>query len=67
MKMNCLAFMGIAALAATLPAAEFHVATNGNNNHPGTATAPLRTIQRAADLAQPGDVITVLVERTANA
>ena len=59
MKMNCLAFMGIAALAATLPAAEFHVATNGNNNHPGTATAPLRTIQRAADLAQPGDVITV--------
>ena len=27
--------------------------------HPGTQAAPLRTIQRAAELAQPGDTITV--------
>jgi alpha-N-arabinofuranosidase len=40
-------------------AAEVHVALNGNDSNPGTRRAPLRTIQRAADLAQPGDVITV--------
>jgi alpha-N-arabinofuranosidase len=39
--------------------ANYHVAPSGNNANPGTRTAPLRTIQRAADLAQPGDVITV--------
>jgi hypothetical protein len=38
---------------------EFHVATNGNDSNPGTLAAPLRTIQRAADLAQPGDTVTV--------
>jgi alpha-N-arabinofuranosidase len=40
-------------------AANFHVAPSGNDANPGTATAPFRTIQHAADLAQPGDVITV--------
>jgi alpha-N-arabinofuranosidase len=40
-------------------AADFHVATNGKDANPGTESAPLRTIQHAADLAQPGDVITV--------
>ncbi|HNQ90631.1 MAG TPA: carbohydrate-binding protein [Verrucomicrobiota bacterium] len=40
-------------------AAEFHVAPNGQDIHPGTRKAPLRTLQRAADLAQPGDTITV--------
>ncbi len=49
------------ALSAGVPAsaAEYHVATTGNDGNPGTKRAPLRTIQRAADLAQPGDVITV--------
>jgi alpha-N-arabinofuranosidase len=48
-------------LAPRFPAAaaEFHVAANGNDAKRGTKAAPLRTIQRAADLAQPGDVITV--------
>jgi alpha-N-arabinofuranosidase len=40
-------------------AAELHVATTGNDANPGTKKAPLHTIQRAADLAQPGDVVTV--------
>ncbi len=40
-------------------AREFHVARNGDDAARGTRTAPLRTIQRAADLAQPGDTITV--------
>jgi alpha-N-arabinofuranosidase len=42
-----------------LQAAEFHVATTGDDANPGTAAAPLRTIQRGAELAQPGDVVTV--------
>lgn len=50
--------------AALLPriaptAAELHVAVTGDDAHPGTPAVPLRTIQRAADLAQPGDTITV--------
>ena len=40
-------------------ATEFHVAITGNDDNPGTRKAPLRTIQHAAELAQPGDVITV--------
>ena len=42
-----------------LPAAELHVAITGNDTSPGTSAAPLRTSQRAADLAQPGDTVTV--------
>jgi alpha-N-arabinofuranosidase len=48
----------LAPLAAS-HAAELHVATSGDDANAGTRAAPLRTIQRAADLAQPGDVITV--------
>ncbi len=44
---------------AALPAADLHVAIQGDDTNPGTAVKPLRTIQRAADLAQPGDTITV--------
>ncbi len=40
-------------------AAEFFVVPAGNDANPGTRAAPFRTIQHAADLAQPGDVITV--------
>ena len=46
-------------LLAPLHAAEFHVDVNGNDASKGTKSAPLRTIQHAADLAQPGDVVTV--------
>ncbi len=44
---------------AALYAAGFHVAPGGDDTNRGTRSAPLRTIQRAASLAQPGDVITV--------
>ena len=44
---------------AAIHAAGFHVALGGNDTNSGTPPAPLRTIQRAADLAQPGDMITV--------
>ena len=59
MRKTSITIMGIFISAFTMPAAEFHVATKGNDANPGTPAAPLRTIQRAADRAQPGDVITV--------
>ena len=52
-------FAGVVALATIVHAAEFHVATNGDDANRGSQASPLRTIQHAADLAQPGDTITV--------
>lgn len=46
-------------LAATARAATYHVSTRGNDTNPGTSAAPFRTIQHAADIAQPGDVVMV--------
>jgi alpha-N-arabinofuranosidase len=47
-------------MAATfVPATEFNVAVTGNDTNVGTLSSPFRTIQHAADLAQPGDTITV--------
>jgi hypothetical protein len=43
----------------TLCAAEYHVALTGNDTWPGTRAKPFRSIQRAAEAAQPGDTITV--------
>jgi hypothetical protein len=39
------------------PSSELYVATGGNDSNPGTLAAPLRTVQRAVDLAQPGTTI----------
>ena len=41
-----------------LPGSIF-VATTGNDANPGTKAEPLRTIQKAANAAKPGDVISV--------
>lgn len=45
--------------APEVNATGFYVSTNGDDSNPGTATTPFRTIQHAADLARPGDDITV--------
>jgi hypothetical protein len=42
-------------------ATEYHVSVNGNNSNDGSAAAPFKTINHAAQLAQPGDIITVHV------
>lgn len=53
------ALAALVAVAAAAQAAEIHVAVSGRDSNPGTAAAPVRTIQRAADMARPGDVVTV--------
>lgn len=45
--------------AFSLSAKEYHVAKTGNDKNQGSAEAPFLTIQAAANIAQPGDVITV--------
>jgi alpha-N-arabinofuranosidase len=42
-----------------VPASEFDVAMTGADSNRGTKDSPLRSIQRAAELAQPGDIVTV--------
>jgi alpha-N-arabinofuranosidase len=59
MKKTIVVRIGAFALITAIHATEFHVAINSKDSNPGTMAAPLRTIQHAADLAQPGDVITV--------
>lgn len=46
-------------LLAFLPAATWHVATNGDDAAAGTETAPFRKIQRGAEAAMPGDTVFV--------
>lgn len=50
---------GVLALCMNGVAAEFFVATNGCDAADGSAARPWRTIQRAADVAMAGDVVTI--------
>ena len=59
MNKSAIALAGLAAFATAAGAAEIHVAVDGKDVHPGTRSAPVRTIQRAADIALPGDIIMV--------
>jgi hypothetical protein len=49
----------MALLTSVLNATEYHVSVNGSNTNDGSVSAPFKTINHAAQLAQPGDVITV--------
>jgi len=46
-------------VTAPAAAAEYYVAPDGNDSHPGTRDRPLRTIQKAADRLRPGDTCIV--------
>ncbi len=43
----------------SLQAAEIHVSPSGSNENDGSTGSPLKTIQAAANKAQPGDTVTV--------
>jgi len=49
----------VALAACSLPGKEFHVSTAGDDRNSGSGGSPLKTISAAAQVAQPGDVITV--------
>lgn len=51
--------MTIILAACSLRAAEYHVSPNGLDGNNGSQSKPFRTISEAAQIAQPGDVITV--------
>ncbi|MGE5394279.1 MAG: DUF1565 domain-containing protein [Candidatus Saccharibacteria bacterium] len=60
--MNILKYTFIALLmfaAVIVSAKEYHIAINGNDTSEGSSLKPFRTINHAAQLAQPGDIITV--------
>jgi alpha-N-arabinofuranosidase len=59
MKTIFIAFLTAITFVSVTLATEFHVNPNGNDANLGTQAAPFRTIQHAANLAQPGDAITV--------
>jgi len=42
-----------------ISAKEYHVSKSGSDSNDGTRESPLLTIQAAAEIALPGDVITV--------
>jgi hypothetical protein len=44
---------------ATRAASTYYVSGSGSNANPGSSAAPFATIQKAADVAQPGDTIVV--------
>ncbi|MCH7556530.1 MAG: right-handed parallel beta-helix repeat-containing protein [Planctomycetes bacterium] len=46
-------------LSGAIQAREYHVSVKGDDTNKGTAKAPFQTISKAAEVAQPGDVITV--------
>ncbi len=49
--------VGISPLS--LDATTYYVSTSGVDSYPGTFTYPFRKIQKAADIAQPGDTIVI--------
>jgi len=54
-----LASCGLVLMTMTLRSEEYHVAVSGTDANPGSVSKPFKTISAAAEVAQPGDVITV--------
>jgi hypothetical protein len=59
MKTYIINILFFALAAISVQAAEYHVSVKGNDTNAGSETAPFRTINKAAQVAYPGDVITV--------
>lgn len=59
MKAVFLLLSGFVSMASAVHGAEYVVAKTGNDANEGSAAKPFLTIGRAAELAQPGDTVTV--------
>ena len=46
-------------ITAAISAKEYHVSLTGNDTNDGSLAKPFKTISAAANVAMPGDVITV--------
>src|SRR5215813_2412241 len=53
------ALMSLVFAAPLASAADYVVATNGDDGNPGTQDQPWRTLQHAADSVGPGDTVSV--------
>ena len=49
----------LALAACAIQAEEHHVSLTGHGGNPGTQAKPFKRISSAAEVAQPGDVVTV--------
>lgn len=58
-KLNMNLLFILALVTSVVTAKEYHVSVKGNDQNNGSASKPFRTINFAAQLANPGDVITV--------
>lgn len=52
-------FLSVILFCSSLHAATFYVNTEGSDSNNGTQNQPFKTIQKAADSAQPGDTVIV--------
>jgi alpha-L-arabinofuranosidase len=59
MKILPVLIFGLIGLNIQVQAKEYHVAVSGNDSNDGTLAKPFKTISAAANVAMPGDVITV--------
>jgi hypothetical protein len=62
-KLKLVSFLTATTLVSLLPtikAANYYVSTGGLDYSPGTANAPWRTIQKAANSVAPGDTVTIV-------
>jgi alpha-N-arabinofuranosidase len=59
MKKILLSLLILCIVSSFAAAKEYHVAKSGSDTNSGTKNAPLLTIQSAANLAMPGDIIIV--------
>jgi len=54
---QCVLLLAGGTFVGAAQAATYYVATNGSDSAPGTLSAPFATLQKAVDLANPGDTI----------
>ncbi len=58
-KLKFILFVSLVLITTLVSAKEYHVSVNGNNTNNGSSAKPFKTINFAAQLVRPGDVVTV--------
>ena len=58
MKRSLLPILTLLLTCIVIQAREYHVSEKGNDSNEGSVTAPFRTINKAAQAAYPGDIVT---------